>query len=332
MEEKGPIKVKLSTAILLIVIFLLIIAMIFMYFYFKNSNSSENLENGQTQNNASVSSNTFSGNSLNNTQSSNSENTIVNDNSAPVSLSIESDEIKQLYNYVMKTNANQELLVYRSSKVTLDDLNNQLKLITVFQNVSESDATEVASRTDETGFTAKHIYYDKNTIDNVAKNVFGDNVSITHESCWSDFGYTRDFENGRYDCFSYQGGGGSPWENSASKLVKAEQVGNEIYIYDNYVHVYGDMASVDSSGYDIFDSSDKSLKIASNISFEQIFNGRVYPDVDFDNLQSLTGNKIKTYKHTFKKASDGSYYWFSTEPVKQKFYDIYVLYYIVYCI
>lgn len=332
MEEKGPIKVRLSTVILLIVIFLLIIAMIFMYFYFKNSNSSENLENGQTQNNSSVSSNTFSGNSLNNTQSSNSENTIVNDNSAPVSLSIESDEIKQLYNYVMKTNANQELLVYRSSKVTLDDLNNQLKLITVFQNVSESDASEVASKTDETGFTAKHTYYDKNTIDNVAKKVFGDNVSITHESCWSDFGYTRDFENGRYDCFSSQGGGGSPWENSASKLVKAEQVGNEIYIYDNYVHVYGDMASVDSSGYDIFDSSDKSLKIASNISFEQIFNGRVYPDVDFDNLQSLTGNKIKTYKHTFKKASDGSYYWFSTEPVKQKFYDIYVLYYIVYCI
>ena len=69
MEEKGPIKVRLSTVILLIVIFLLIIAMIFMYFYFKNSNSSENLENGQTQNNASVSSNTFSGNSLNNTQS-----------------------------------------------------------------------------------------------------------------------------------------------------------------------------------------------------------------------------------------------------------------------
>lgn len=265
MEEKGPIKVKLSTAILLIVIFLLIIAMIFMYFYFKNSNSSENLENGQTQNNASVSSNTFSGNSLNNIQSSNSENTIVNDNFAPVSLSI------------------------------------------------ESDATEVASRTDETGFTAKHTYYDKNTIDNVAKKVFGDNVSITHESCWSDFGYTRNFENGRYDCFSYQGGGGSPWENSASKLVSAEQLGNEIYIYDNYAHIYSNESS---SGYDIYNSSDKSLKIASNISFEQIFNGRKYPDVDFGNLQSLTGNKIKTYKHTFKKASDGSYYWFSTEPVE----------------
>ena len=31
MEEKGPIKVRLSTVILLIVIFLLIIAMIFLY-------------------------------------------------------------------------------------------------------------------------------------------------------------------------------------------------------------------------------------------------------------------------------------------------------------
>ena len=103
------------------------------------------------------------------------------------SLDIESEGVKNLYKYIMKINTNQEELVYRSTKVTEKDLNNQLKLMTIFENVDESDASEIKMLTDENGYEVEHTYYTKETIEEVAKKVFGDDVTITHESCESIF-------------------------------------------------------------------------------------------------------------------------------------------------
>ena len=106
---------------------------------------------------------------------------------------------------------------------------------------------------------------------------------------------------------------------STSEIISAEQNGNELYIYDKYVHIYGD---VSSTSYDIYDSSDKSLKIAENVSLEKIVNnatsssGTYSSKAIINNLENITNNKIKTFKHTFKQNSDGSYYWYSTEPIK----------------
>ena len=134
-------------------------------------------------------------------------------------------------------------------------------------DVSKNDISETKSVTDEYGYTTEHTYYKKEKIENIAKKIFGNNVSITHESCEAYLTQAIDFKNGEYDCYEYQGGGDTPWEMSTSEIISAEQNGNELYIYDKYVHIYGNASS---SNYDIYDSSDKSLKIAENVAEEKI--------------------------------------------------------------
>lgn len=312
MNEKEPIKVKLSTVILLFVIFILIITIIFMFLYFNNSQNTEHNEiNTNLNSKSDISSNTVS----NIVESSQSQDNI----SSSFSLNVDSNEVKELYNYIMKVNTNQEELVYRNTKVTEKDLNNKLKLITIFENTNENDISETKSVADEYGYTTKHTYYKKEKIENIAKKIFGNNVSIKHESCEAYFTQAIDYKNGEYDCYDYQGGGATPWEMSTSEIISAEQNGNELYIYDKYVHIYGDTSS---TKYDIYNSSDKKIKIAENISLDNIVNNAISSSGTYsskaiiNNLENITNNKIKTFKHTFKQNSDGSYYWYSTEPIE----------------
>lgn len=313
MDEKEPIKIRLSTVILLFIIFILIIAMIFMYFYFTNSNK----ENTNIIENTveSTSENEFS-NSLN-TEDSIQEDT--NATSTIKKIDINSSEVQQLYKYIMKVNPSQEELVYRNTKVTEKDLNNQLKLATVFENITRNDASKIKNVTDSYGSTTEHVYYSKNTIENMTKKIFGNTASIKHETYEGLLAQAKEYKNGEYDCYEYQGGGGYLWILSCSDLINAEQNGDEIYIYDRYVHIFEN--DVSGNSCTIYDSSDKSNIIATNVDSNTFLkNAKTTTDeysskVIIDNLNTITNNKIKTFKHTFKKNTNGSYYWYSTEPV-----------------
>lgn len=146
--EKQPLKIKFSIAITLIIIFILIIVGII---YYGVTRETENTNSENVTNN---------------------ENTNTLEQPKVTSLDIESEEVKNLYKYIMKINTNQEELVYRSTKVTEKDLNNQLKLMTIFENVDESDASEIKMLTDENGYEVEHTYYTKETIEEVAKKSF----------------------------------------------------------------------------------------------------------------------------------------------------------------
>lgn len=291
--EKQPLKIKFSIAITLIIIFILIIAGII---YYGVTRETENTNSENVTNN---------------------ENTNTLEQPKVTSLDIESEGVKNLYKYIMKINTNQEELVYRSTKVTEKDLNNQLKLMTIFENVDESDASEIKMLTDENGYEVEHTYYTKETIEEVAKKVFGDDVTITHESCESIFASARDYKDGVYDCYEYEGGGGVLWEASTSKLISAEQSGDEIYIYDKYVHLIEVENIIDGTNYagthDIYEASDRQVKMAERVDFSA---NNLYDGDKIDNIENYLGRKLTTFKHTYKKNSDGQYYWYSTEPVK----------------
>lgn len=163
MTDKGPIKLKLSTVILSFIIFILIIGMILMYFYFTNSkNTTNTVESTTTDSTKNVLSGSTSNITVSNTEAEKVDSTVKQ-------LDINSDEVQKLYKYIEKTNEAQEELVYRNTKVTEKDLNNQLKLLTIFENVSESAASNEKNITDEYGNTSNHIYYSKDTIENMAK-------------------------------------------------------------------------------------------------------------------------------------------------------------------
>ena len=58
-------------------------------------------------------------------------------------LNTDSDLVKKLYNYVAKFSYYDELIAYQSEKVTEKNMNNSLKLLTVFNNLGENEATRV---------------------------------------------------------------------------------------------------------------------------------------------------------------------------------------------
>ena len=115
MSEK---KVSLGTVICLIIIFILIMCLAGMYVYYNfvprvNVNNEINInENNNIENNDNI-----------------------NDKEQQItSLDINNQLVEKLYSYILKFNYYDETLVYQANKVTYSSLDNQLKLLTAFEN------------------------------------------------------------------------------------------------------------------------------------------------------------------------------------------------------
>lgn len=274
-QKKEPINLKFTIVILLFILLIIAVAGVFLYHINKSIIKYEDDTNTNTTNNnildkTDVPINTNS-NSISNTTTSKQDVAVPK----VETLDISSDLVQKLYNYILKKSDYEENLVYLYKKVTNETIDNKLKLMTVFTNLEYSDIYETTTK-NENGMSITHTLYKSETVEKKAREIFGPSVSIVHESCPIHFSEAIDYKNGIYDCYSYQGGGITPWESSSFELKKAEQKENEIYIYDTYTHVHEDL----------------------------------------ENMEKTTTNK-GFYKHTFIKNSDGSYYWYCTEPIDE---------------
>ena len=316
MNEK---KVRLSTVICLIIIFILIMCLGGMYVYYNFvPKKSINNTNDETNTNA----------------NNNIENIDSNDNkeSKVTYLDINSQEVEKLYNYILKFNYYDEILVYQANKVTYSNIDNQLKLLTAFANLDESQAEKVKATdytgvVDDNGNSYKYLYK-KEVVEQKVKEIFGEDATVIHENCAPYDGYNRNYENGIYTCYEYEGGGDVPWSSSTNQLIKAETDENNIYIYDTYIHmveVENIIDDVNHGGtYDIYATSDRKILIAEKVDLEKegVYEG-FEDDMTFDefeetymkNLSNILENQEKTFKHTFTKDINGNYYWVSTEIV-----------------
>lgn len=316
MDEKKSIKVSLGTVVCIFIIFILIIALIWMYVhynYISDNNNTSNIEDTVNTNNI-----------ITNTESSNNQ-------AIAKSLDIDSQEVKRLYKYILKFNYYHETLVYQENKVTYNNIDNQLKLLTIFDNLDENQAQKVKTDdytcvVEDDGNSYKYLYT-KETVEAKAKEIFGKNATVVHENCSPYDSYSRIYEDGIYTCFSYAGGGDVPWSSSRNILLKAETDGNNIYLYDTYIH----LVSVDNiingvnhyGTFDIYATSDRKVSIAEKVDLEkngvyegtENLSGDAYDSKYISNLLNIIDNKNKTFKHTFSKDSNGNYYWVSTEIV-----------------
>lgn len=302
MNEK---KVSLGTVICIIIIFILIFALGAMYVYYnytpKQNNNIENEKMNVDNNNQDV--------------------------QAITALDINSQLVENLYKYILKFNYYDEILVYQADKVTEENLENQIKLLTAFENLDESEAEKVKTTdytgvVDEDGNSYKYLYK-KETIEQKVKEIFGADATVIHENCSPHDGYNRIYENGIYTCYDYAGGGDVPWSESKSQLVKAETDGNNIYLYDNYFHMVNTMDEENNYGtYDIFATSDRKILLEKGVNLEKsgLYEGwdedetfEEFKGTYIKNLSNIIGNKEKTFKHTFTKDVNGNYYWVSTE-------------------
>jgi len=235
-------------------------------------------------------------------------------------VSLEDDTVLEIINYITPINTSSEIINYQSKLVNEKNLGNKLKLFTIFHNLEEDDADSKETKKDENGNKKEHFYYSKETVEKMAKKIFGPDVQIKHESCEMYFGEAIDYKDGMYDKYEYEGGGATAYETSFSVLLRAEKDSENMYIYDKYAHIVevteeknGETITL---GYDIYDSSDKTNKVAEAVDFEK---ENIYAEDDEEelkNIEKYIGKELVTYKHTYKKAEDGSYYWVSTEQVK----------------
>ena len=119
----------------------------------------------------------------------------------------------------------------------------------------------------------------------------------------------------------------TPWYASTSILLKAEKNGDNIYLYDTYVHMVEVENIINGEDYsviyDIYATSDRKVSIAKKIDLAknglyegtENLTGNAYDDKLNNNLLNILDNKNKTFKHTFTKGLNGNYYWVSTEMI-----------------
>jgi len=311
MEEKKERKVRISTVIFILVILVLVLGIVGMWYYYNNiANVSKDNEKPPLSDN----------------KSTIEDDTEVSEIKA---LNINDKIVTELYDSIVKINYYEETLVYQKNKVTLSNIDNQLKLLTIFQNLKEEDgqkvkATEYTGVIEDDGNSYKYLYT-KETVEEKAKEIFGQTATVRHEDCSPWDGYSRIYENGVYTCFAYAGGGDVPWSMSIAFLLKAESEGDYIYIYDNYIHMVEVANIVNgvyySGTYDLYATSDRQMVIFKNINLrdEGVYEGtsnlssEEFNKTYKENLFKICGDKLKTFKHTFKKDDNGNYCWISTE-------------------
>lgn len=325
MEEKQGIKINLSTFFLILALIVIVIMGKFIYkLYYDNQKSANSIEELN--------------NKITNLESSIAPNNVPakveeKDTNKLENLNIESDLVKKLYNYVAEFSYYDELIVYQSEIVSEKNMSNSLKLLTIFNNLKKEDATRIEYQYENEYIPKReHVIYSKDIIQDKAKEIFGANVNIEHQNASPYDGHSIIYKNNEYDSFDYEGGGVVPWESSIRFLISAEKDENgTIYLYDKYVHLV-EVENIKSDGinwagsYDIYTSSDRKEKLASKVDFEEnhiysglenIASGTInYNKKYIQNIEKYLGKELMQYKHTYKQNSDGTYYWYSTEPIK----------------
>lgn len=238
-------------------------------------------------------------------------------------LDIDSDLVKDLYSIVEVYNFGiEEVNFHRDSKVTIDDLNNNFKLLAIFNECFikglNTNITESQGWGDISLKNAK----------SVEKEIFGDNANVTYKDL---LGYTMEFKfknNKKYETeINQKTGGMNPNVNDYMEVVAASKDGDTIYIYDKFVRTTGLSVDPNEPDVGVYATSDKKIVIDEKITqddlieivkkYDQLDSGGETPEnYELLGLKDKYDDQILTYKHTFKKSDDGTYYWVSSEPIK----------------
>ena len=321
MEEKKTIKVSLGTVICIFIIIILIMVLIGMWYY----NNMDKVDNKQISQKIST--------------SGDKQEKIVSEDKAE-ELNINGETVKNLYAKILKVESNygpnddlpKTYSFYRASKVTSDNLENDEKSFVVvnyllgsnygkkelMDNISSDIKNKfsyyVSGVTDDpkSGETPYCVVYNNKDIEYVKDIIFGSNVNINYTT-FSGLACVVEFIDGNYYSYTFPGGGRGAEDRLFTKIEKATKDGDYIYIYDKclYADLDPDTANTDNEKLALYTNTDKTKKIETIESDWQD-----YYNADNSYMNDYV-SKLDTYKHTFKKDSNGNYYWISSEPANK---------------
>lgn len=237
-------------------------------------------------------------------------------------LDIEDDLVRDLYSTIEVYNFGvEEVNFHRSNKITIDDLSNNFKLLVIFNQCFmkgfNTHITESQGWGDISEKDAKK----------VETEIFGKDANVKYESL---LGYSLEFnyKNKKFESeINQKTGGMNPNVNDYMEIVAASKDEDNIYIYDKFVRVTGLSVEPEEPKVGVYATSDKEIIIDENLTqeelndivskYDQLDSGGETPEnYELLGLKDKYESQILTYKHTFKKSEDGTYYWVSSEPIK----------------
>ena len=312
MEEKKTTTISLSTFFLILAIIAIVVMGFFIYKMYNDNQASQkhinelnskinNLERSSTQNNQ-------------------SNNAIIEKKDELVSLSVNNDLVQKLYEYILKSddfayafawqNGMEPASFYKKSKVTYSSLSDIEKTLIVLKNYNNSEVKSVNKSSLKNVIDTTYIHdtvkvYE--TINDKASTIF--NQSNSNWNNYTGCSGALEYKNNNYYLTEFDGGGKGTSEVGYAKIQKAEKDENYIYIYDKYIYIDSTNMDIgeDDKKVHIYTTSDKMNDLGAET--EGIWSS----DSAIEQLYQKYENQLKTFKHTFKKIEDGSYYWLSSE-------------------
>lgn len=284
-NKKEPIKIRLSTVILIFIIFILIIAIvgIIMYYNTKKIDKGNIIEDTQID---------YSG----------TENKIEEKELSE--FNINDTRIKKMYECIPMIDSNKiSKNAYQDLKVTKEDLTTEFLLECAYSklDLSEEDKQPIDGMTIDSGWYT----FDADLLQEKVKEMYG--TKIKNVSFEIGYGKSCSYQNSNNKYFYSVGGGSAEELINIRNIEKAYEEEDNIYIEDRYMVFEGT-----DSKYKLYTSSDNK-KLIDDIDSSILT--KTNEDI-ITELKNKYNSSMRKYKHTFKKGSDGNYYWYSTEPIE----------------
>ncbi len=214
------------------------------------------------------------------------------------------DNIPVIDGYTTMKNA------YQNIKVDEDVIDNKILLAFAFTKTTfTKDNTYVVP-----GYDKKYVEnsvmdgwfaFDSDVIQDTAKKLYG--RQVFNETVEIFTGETITFENKFYK-YTF-GVTGDVSVNNVRNIEKVYEDEEYMYIEDTYVVLVTDISKKKAALYSYSGIQDKIL----DLDYKE------YVDLNMVEekikITSKYKDKMKKYKHTFKKDTEGNYYWISTEPI-----------------
>ena len=253
---------------------------------------------------------------------------------------------KELYSTVLKYNnydicnideeslENIKFSFYRDDKITYKDLSDVEKILSVLNSTKDEDYIEKVNieNLNLNLYQTEYKKYDiirqetrigdkYSNISNTLKRIFGNNAKVENKNYGLLAGIVEYYDDSYY-LYSIDGGGLGETVFAYSEIERVEKFEDYIYIYDKYICEDTLEAAMDMNGKNKFyTTADKTKQIEvdetlfkrGEYDYSETRIGYMGIDKSLEKIFKYYEDELNTYKHTFKKAEDGSYYWVSSE-------------------
>jgi len=202
---------------------------------------------------------------------------------------------------------------YKQEKLTFESLNNEIKIISTIDKML--DCVKVNEGKDACGIEVTFNGYSvhKDEVIKYAKLIYGNKVSIMHQSVKYPYGSIDDlkyFDN-HYNFVQNKVDLSNSTSTYLSLVEKVDNLDNQIILTKKVIYIDEFRINGLIKGYFAYGSHEKKDSLFSNES-----NINNYNEMITDAKKQMNSVEVPKYKITFSKNNDGSFVFNQIEPIK----------------